>query len=669
MKKSYIVPLLLVLFISNLFSASKKMVIAELYTSANCSECGTFDGAFKSIMSQNSNDVIPLVFHTNLNGGDAINKQNEEISKRFLLIYQRNSIPIPALWYDGTMLDYKEYNKLPQFIGTDSPVTLKVIENRTQDKLNIMVGLESDVDLKNHALFVFVVEDNINMNNAGTNGITNFRWIARRALPTDKGGLAINLGPTRKQGFTYSVDWDPNWNKDNISVVAFVQSFGQDEMYKIVNAARTGSYPQNSVISAEKETLDFGEIGEMKTMELLLLNEGLKPININNIAIEDDPKGVFKISYSANDLINPYGNVRVKIDYFPKEIGEFTAKLVVKSDADNNQNYKINLKAVTTSITKYSQVFIDDDTYDFGEVTKPASKTFTIKNIGTADLKISSIAFDYNDDDVYSIKLDKTSNLVVAPGESLDIPITFKPKEDNKLYFADLIVNSDSKNDSELVISLSGKSLTLVKGQRLVLSNGTNAVDLGELEIGANASVKITNTSDENVQITDINFEDMIPDSKDSEAFELLSNKSTWAAANRESSISFKFNPTKSKTYRVYLNVITKDNKDNLKIELSVKANLTSVYGNDLSSSGKFQLNVSPNPASDFAEISFVNQYNENLVLELYNSNGELSKELYSGLLSNNTIKLNTSNLANGKYFIIANINGKKEAYSLIINK
>ena len=147
------------------------------------------------------------------------------------------------------------------------------------------------------------------------------------------------------------------------------------------------------------------------------------------------------------------------------------------------------------------------------------------------------------------------------------------------------------------------------------------------------------------------------------------SGKSTWVVANGETSIAFKFNPTESKEYKIYAHLVTKSPNDELKVPMTAVANFASVGENELSSSGLFNLSISPNPVNNIASISFSNQFNKELVLELYNSNGEFVENLFKGNDKSLTLNFNSSKLSNGKYFIIANVNGMKEAFSLIINK
>lgn len=669
MKLIYTFVALLILGYSSLQASSKKMVLVEQYTSAFCEVCGTFDGSFKGLMSQYSDDAIPIVFHTGL-GNDIIYRHNTEISGRFLQIYQLSSITIPTLWIDGTSTQYSDYGKLSNYVGGTSPVTIKVIEERTAENLNITVGVESDVELKNHRLFVYVMEDNLFYPNEGTSGVKDFRWIARRGLPSEKGGSNVLLGPNKKQGFTFSTPWHAEWNKSNIYVVAFVQSFANDEMYKVYNVAKTGSHELKSQITSTTENLDFGDVSQKKTMEFTIMNEGLKKIKISDFKIEGDNNGVFKIVFGGGTKeLGPYGSQRVIVEYFPKENRTYNAKLVVNSDAENKPTFEVKFTGKTSDIVKFSQIYVASDKLEFGNVSKLTTKSIQIKNVGTGPLAISSIAFDSNDEDVFNIDLENTSNIIVNVDQTINVPISFKPLESGKFYFADLVVNSDSKDNPALSITLSGRGVDMAGGPSLVLSNGSDSLAFGELEHNKTKTFKVKNTSNNDIEVTEVKFEDYEAGSNDSQAFQLVSGKSTWVVANGETSIAFKFNPTESKEYKIYAHLVTKSPKDELKVPMTAVANFASVGGNELSSSGLFNLSISPNPVNNIASISFSNQFNKELVLELYNSNGEFVENLFKGNEKSLTLNFNSSKLSNGKYFVIANVNGMKEAFSLIINK
>jgi len=668
--KLFFLVIALVFLSNSLFSASKKMVIVEEYSSAYCGTCGYFDPTFKSVTNQNINDVIPLSFHTGNAPGDIMYKHNPQVSGRFSFTYGVTQIGTPAVWIDGKNVSYTQYGSLPTYTGGTSPVSLKVVEERTSDKLNITVGIETDVALKNHTLFVFIVEDNLYYPNAGTNGVKDFRWVVRKGLPAETAGQNLVMEANSRKGYTYSVDWHPDWNRENIHVVAFVQSFGQMDKFAILNGAKTGEHSLEPIISSSETTVDFGNTVDKKEVELLLLNDGLKDINVSEISLNNNEDGAFRIKFGTSTTKIPaYGSAKVVLEFFPKENGQYNSELVVVSDAKNASTYKVNLKGEATNIVPFGQIAAEDDFIEFGEVNKPTTKNAIINNIGTGPLVISSISLDYNDEDAYELLLEETENITLNVGESLTIPISFTPKENDKFYFGDLLIVSDSKEEQEYVVSLSGRGKELAGGPSLVLSDGATTLEYGEIEPGKTTSFKIKNTTNANIQITDISFVDFEEGSNDNEAFQLISAKSTWAVANSETSVAFKFNPSESKEYKVYVNITTKDNKDDMKIELSATANLASVFCNELSAIGALLLNISPNPIINSSEISFINNSNDLLVLDLYNTNGELINNLYNGKHSNYSINFDSSKLSNGKYFLIATINGKREAFSIIINK
>lgn len=670
MKTFYIIFAIFIASTLSLMSEAKKMVIVEEYSSAYCGTCGYFDPTFKAVTNQNINDVIPLSFHTGNQPGDIMYKHNPQVSSRFAYVYGLSSIGTPAVWIDGKKVNYTDYGTLPTYTGGMSPVGIKVIEERTSDKLNITVGVESDIALSNHNLYIFVVEDNLYYPNAGTNGVKNFRWIVRKGVPNDVSGTKLNLNSSGKQGFNYSIDWHPEWNKDNIHVVAFVQSTGGNNKDEIINAAKTGTHSAEAVISSSVPKLDFGDVSDKKVMEFQLVNDGLKDLDISDISLNNNDDGVFSIKFGqSTSKIAAYGSAKIVVEYFPKENGDYQSQLVVQSNAANKAIYKVDLVGKATNIVPFGQITTENSTVDFGVVSELTTKNVIVSNVGTGSLNIESITLDYNDDNAYKILLESTTNLVLMVGESLTIPVSFEPKENDKFYFGDLLITSDSKEEAEFMISLTGRGKDISSGPSLVLSDGAEKLEYGEIEAGKITSFKVRNTSDTDIQVIGISFEDFEAGSNDSEAFQLVSAQSTWVVANSETSIAFKFNPTESKIYKVFVNLTTVDGEDDLRLELTATANVASVFGNELSSTGLLNLNISPNPVTNNSEIRFENNSNEKLTLDLFNSNGEFIRNVFEGLSSNQVISFNSSNLSNGKYYLIANINGKKEAYSLIITK
>lgn len=672
MKSMYIFLLVAIVSATGLFAESKKIVLVEQYTSANCQSCGIFDPIYKSANLQYSNDVIPITFHTEGTSGDVLFNHNTQVSRRTLITYNLGTLQIPAVWIDGKKTDINNMSSLSSAIGGMSPVTLKVIENRDADNLNITVGVESDVDMTGYRVFTYIVEDNLNISNAGTSGISNFRWIVRKGYPNDEGaGQPLSIKANGQVAYNYSIKWHPEWKKENIYVVAFVQSFRGDETnFNIIQAAKTGVFEQKPLISSDLTTVDFGEVDTKKTMEVVLHNDGLKEINISEIKLVNNDEDAFSIKFgTSNKKILPFGTAKVNIEFFPKKSGNFTADLLVVSDATNKPNYNVKLKGTAAEILPYGQI-ASASSLLFGEVSVSKTMDFTISNSGTGPLLISSIAIIDNDFDVYTIDSEELSDITLAVGSTKTFPITFSPKEEGKNYLSEIYIISDSKVNSKLSIPLDGTGKNVQSNANLVLSTGGNSIDFGELEVGKTSSLKIKNNGKTDIQITNINFSDKESGSNDSKAFTLLSSPNTWVVTGMETTVAFKFSPTESKEYNAILNVIAAGDEADLKIDVKATANIASVYGNGLTEKGLLNLNISPNPVSSNSVVEFTNNSQDKLNLVIVNSNGEVVQTLYNGLSkSTERITLNSNVLSNGKYFIIATIADKNEAFSVIVIK
>lgn len=671
MKTIYILLMLGFISANFLFGAEKKIVLVEKYTAMDCQQCGTFDPVFKSLVNQYSNDVIPIVFHTGTDGvGDVMYKHNQEVSGRYSFIYNVNPVQIPATWIQGTKVEFQQFSSLTSYLGQTTPVNIKIVEDRTPDKLNVTIGIETETPLQNYRVYAFVVEDNLNYS-PGSSGVSNFRWIVRRGLPNENAGTNIVFGSHWKKGFQFSTDWHPEWNRNNIHVVAFVQAFAGGS-YEIIQAAKTGVHPVQSNITSSETVLNFGEVDGKKDLEVMIQNTGLKEINIDDLYIENDVNNTYRIVFGGGTRkIEPYGEARLIVECFPKVSGNHNSDLVIKSNSDNNTEYKIQLRATSPEIAPFGQISTVNN-LSFGDHSQPTSLDLLIENIGTGNLNIFSIEFENNSGNVFSHdagNLSQSNPLEIEPNGSKTVAITFAPRE-NIFYNSTLVINSDSKLTSELKLVLNGRGANVPSNSNLSLSTGGTSVDLGLRDPGTNSTIRIKNNADFDIQISDIFFTDKEEGSDDSKAFQLMSAPSTWVVKNMETTVAFRFNPTEGKDYNVILNVIAAGDEEDLFVDVKATANISSVYGNELTQNGLLSLSISPNPANESSVVEFKNNTKENLDLILLNSNGSVVQHIYNGLSqSNERVSLNTSNLSSGKYYLVATIGDKKEAFSVVIAK
>ena len=83
------------------------------------------------------------------------------------------------------------------------------------------------------------------------------------------------------------------------------------------------------------------------------------------------------------------------------------------------------------------------------------------------------------------------------------------------------------------------------------------------------------------------------------------------------------------------------------------------------------EVNVYPNPSTDFTNVNLYLANNENITIKLYNSLGQIVKTDNKGLMSsgNHNIKINLDNLVEGLYFIELQIGNSIELQPINIVK
>lgn len=79
---------------------------------------------------------------------------------------------------------------------------------------------------------------------------------------------------------------------------------------------------------------------------------------------------------------------------------------------------------------------------------------------------------------------------------------------------------------------------------------------------------------------------------------------------------------------------------------------------------------VNPNPATQTAQIKFTLQKNADIVLQLFNSEGQLVQDLYQGRCSKgeNEIAIDVAGYSSGSYFVNINDGNKSHMIYLIVN-
>ncbi len=108
--------------------------------------------------------------------------------------------------------------------------------------------------------------------------------------------------------------------------------------------------------------------------------------------------------------------------------------------------------------TPTPNIFVSPASYDFGDIyigDEPFSGTFTICNIGTADLEINDVYLTGTNSIQFSIQNDNCTGVTIAISGSCTVDVVFSPTETGELS-ADLSIDSNDPDIPTLYIELRG---------------------------------------------------------------------------------------------------------------------------------------------------------------------------------------------------------------------
>ena len=662
-KLSYLIILIFLSASVSLLAESPKKVFVEEYSSAYCGTCGVFAPTYYQVGNQYANDIIPVVIATGNGPGDPFYKHDPDNSSRVGL-YLSGGYGTPAVWVDGEKVPFQNYQStISSYTGGMSPITIYPIENREENGLlKIKTIVQSDEALNNgEQLFVFIVEEDIYHPNAGSNNQKDFHWMTREILPYSTSGVPLNIDAGGLQTYETQIEIRDDWDMEKIYLVAIVQRTSGDK--EVLQAAKTLQDLSIIVpnITANYSKVDFGDIADLAEETVVITNTGLDDLTISDISLSNTDDAVFSIKSSGSNVLKPGETNEIVIEFFPKENGDYENELVIVSDADNKSTLKIDLEGKATNIVPFGEITYDVDNIDFGDVSTSKTIEWQFTNTGTGPLTISSILIPEidNPDEVYKIDLESTENIVVQPNEMFSIPIIFSPLADNQFYFADMIINSDAKNNSELYVILRGRGMDVSTDPEItVLIDGEEAstLDFGDITSGdkTQLTLELNNSGRGNLDVTGLYI---LPDGDlDHNQFAVESRTAFSLPAGETENIMISFQALETKEYRAKLRVVS-DQLDDFMVSLVAQADVTGIYGNYLIENGILEVSINPNPVISSGNISFnFNADNaEKMRISVCDLNGNNIENLFDKTITNGNynIEINSEKYINGTYFII----------------
>ncbi|MBM3330205.1 MAG: choice-of-anchor D domain-containing protein, partial [Calditrichaeota bacterium] len=213
--------------------------------------------------------------------------------------------------------------------------------------------------------------------------------------------------------------------------------------------------PVPAIHFSDRDGNDFGEvaIGSSSAWFTTITNLGFADLTLESVTVGAG----FTHNFGENQVVlAPLDQVAIEVTFSPAEAVEYSVDLTFNSDDPDDDPVVMQLMGVGVAAGA-PDISLSDDALAFGEVVIGASGqlTFTISNLGSADLHIESIEDDHAYAALFTTDFDNEAGATLSPNASLDVTVNFTPDEAGE-FAAALTIVSDSPGEEEVNVSLTG---------------------------------------------------------------------------------------------------------------------------------------------------------------------------------------------------------------------
>ena len=216
--------------------------------------------------------------------------------------------------------------------------------------------------------------------------------------------------------------------------------------------------PVEPEIDVTPTSLDFGdvEMGQTADLQVTISNSGIADLNVSSITSDN---ALFTVETAVTPaVIAPSGSVDVTIQFAPDSEGAAIGTLTIASDDTDEPSVDVSLDGNgTTPPPQEPDITVSTLSVDFGNVapSNSYSQTVMISNDGIVDLTVSSLSLT---NPVFSMS-SATTPIVIAPGGSSHVTITFSPTEDGAQTDT-LTIVSDDPDEASVDVAIQGTAVS-----------------------------------------------------------------------------------------------------------------------------------------------------------------------------------------------------------------
>lgn len=687
-------------------NAYPKQGLIERFTGVNCGPCATYNSnGYSEWVRTNANDVTIITFHLNAPAGaEPIYEYNTDIT-RGRWYYYGDMTGVPAVKVEGGLLNGSSQPKnsaldtwKAQMDATTSPFLVTPTFTLNGNVANIAIDVLADNAVSGAKLHIVLAEYCVFYETApGSNGETEFPFVARHAFPTeDMAGETVSIAAGETLHREYTINMDNVMVPENLYVIAWLeQSKGNilqsGKSAKFGTIGTLGTETEQTSLYAKVPNNDITThnftIKNISTCKVTVLAEPLSDWQIASAdfgsSFEMEPGEELSLSYSLLTPDKPASNISefsFDVDY-PGEAGTFyftqsssvafidvtanTKYAYLYNDPNNLRIYpswnavtyfENELVPIYNSISLYATNILDDMKF-VALTTADGSALFANDVVAYGGIVTNKLKqLNQNGTKIF---LNASSQYYYMLGY-----YSYYPTELTALrsFFTNLFgVNNSATNYNNSYLGLASSSSILTLPATATPNDPAAAGDF--VANGAYGSSYPYYSAEADF------YTSVEPTASSVYTLPAVSNYTLMAKNVVNSDMN-------RKTFISGLEFIsvppaTLGNlADNIVTWLFATNSVTDGETN-LTSKNGMTLNTYPNPVATTATITITSDCEQNVTLKLVDEAGNTSYNLYSGNVNvgDNTFNLNAVNIPSGKYFAVVENERGRTIMSVVIRK
>jgi len=304
---------------------------------------------------------------------------------------------------------------------------------------------------------------------------------------------------------TVEVTYSPT-DEGTDSGTLVIESDDADEPVVTVSLSGNGVPVPVPEIEVSPLTLDYGDVflGASLSKTVTISNVGTANLDVTSIGLGAGSSLDFEVTSGPSLPVSvvPGANVSVQVTYSPIDEDADSGTLVIESNDTDEAVVTVSLSGNGVP-EPVPEIDVSPMSLDYGDVFigSDLAIAVTIKNIGTADLDVTSIALGAATSADFAITSGPAS-ITLVPGANVTVQVTYSAFDEGT-DSGTLEIESDDADEPVVIVSLSGNGVPEPVPE---IDVTPMALDYGDVFIGSSSSFSVTiaNIGNADLDVTSI---------------------------------------------------------------------------------------------------------------------------------------------------------------------